>query len=339
MQTLFSTEGVLEKDKFRLWRDVCEDRLVPMAQDRLNDEPFHATIEGASIGGLVFTKFALRNLRAATTPRTLRHENHKTDHLFMSIVLSGQVCADQYDRSSTDRVGDFSIRDTNTPWTIEHGGYSEVLAIGIPRERLEGALGSARLFAGVTVGGDLPTATLTRSFLGNLLSLGDRLTPQVAESMVSTGLDLIVASLAERLAREAQQPVQDSVVVQRARAYLEAHLHDPTLDPPRLAAAAGVSLRRLQALFRAQDRHIADWIWHRRLEAAAKRLADPGCLHMPLGTLAYGCGFLSQSHFSRRFKERYGLSPRDYRVRALAPGAEGGPEGRPGRLTPSRRPS
>ncbi|RUP20178.1 helix-turn-helix domain-containing protein [Methylobacterium sp.] len=326
MQTLFSTEGVLEKDRFRLWRDVCEDRLVPMAQDRLNDDPFHATIEGASIGGLVFTKFALRNLRAATTPRTLRHENHKTDHLFMSIVLSGQVRADQYDRSSTDRVGDFSIRDTNTPWTIEHGGYSEVLAIGIPRERLEGALGSARLFAGVTVGGDLPTATLTRSFLGNLLSLGDRLTPQVAESMVSTGLDLIVASLAERLAREAQRPVQDSVVVQRARAYLEAHLHDPTLDPPRLAAAAGVSLRRLQALFRAQDRHIADWIWHRRLEAAAKRLADPGCLHMPLGTVAYGCGFLSQSHFSRRFKERYGLSPRDYRVRALAPGAAASPE-------------
>ena len=47
---------------------------------------------------------------------------------------------------------------------------------------------------------------------------------------------------------------------------------------------------------------------------------------MPLGTLAYGCGFLSQSHFSRRFKERYGLSPRDYRMRALAPGAAASPE-------------
>lgn len=293
-----------------------------MAQTCLNDEPFDATIEGTSIGGLVFTKFALRNLRASTTPRTLRHENHKTDHLFMSVVLSGHVRADQYDRSSTDRVGDFSIRDTNTPWTIEHSGYSEVLAIGIPRERLEESLGSARLFAGVTVGGDLPTATLTRSFLSSLLSLGDRLTPQVAESLVSTGLDLIVASLAERLAREVRQPVRDSVVMQRARAYIEANLHDPTLDPPRLAAATGVSLRRLQALFSAQGRHISDWIWQRRLEAAAKRLADPGCLHMPLGNLAYGCGFVSQSHFSRRFKERYGLGPRDYRQRALSRAAE-----------------
>lgn len=294
-----------------------------MAQTCLGDEPFHATISGTSIGGLVFTKFALRNLKAATTPRTLRHENHKTDHLFMSMVLAGRVQADQYDRSSTDGAGDFSIRDTNTPWTIEHNGYSEVLAIAIPRERLEGPLGSARLFAGVTVGGGLPIATLTRSFLGNLLSLGDRLTPQVAENMVSTGLDLIVASLTERLGQEVRQPVQDSVVMQRAKAYIEANLHDPALDPPLLAAATGVSLRRLQALFRARGQHISDWIWDRRLEAAARRLADPGCLHLPLGTLAYGCGFTSQPHFSRRFKERYGLSPRDYRLRAILLTAQG----------------
>jgi AraC-like DNA-binding protein len=29
--------------------------------------------------------------------------------------------------------------------------------------------------------------------------------------------------------------------------------------------------------------------------------------------LAYGCGFSSQAHFARRFKDRHGMSPRDYR--------------------------
>jgi AraC family transcriptional activator of tynA and feaB len=29
--------------------------------------------------------------------------------------------------------------------------------------------------------------------------------------------------------------------------------------------------------------------------------------------LAYGCGFTSQAHFSRRFKDRHGLTPREYR--------------------------
>ncbi|MCJ2050017.1 helix-turn-helix domain-containing protein [Methylobacterium sp. J-070] len=319
METLFSTDGVPEKDRFRHWRDVCEDRIVPMAQNCLDDGPFQAIIQGANIGGLSFTKFELSNLRASTTPRTLRHENHKTDHLFMSMVLSGTVRADQNDRSSTDRAGDFAIRDTNTPWTIDHTGYSEVLAIEIPRDRLERVLGSARQYAGLTVGGDRPAAALARSFLCDLARMSDRLTPQAAERLAAVGIDLVVASLAERLAQDVPRPVHGSLVVQRAKAYVEANLHDMTLDPPQLAAAAGVSLRRLQELFQEREQHISDWIWHSRLQAAAKRLADPGFLHLSLGALAYGCGFASQPHFSRRFKERYGMSPREYRHRALSP--------------------
>ncbi|MFC6741174.1 helix-turn-helix domain-containing protein [Methylobacterium tardum] len=313
MKTIFSTDGVLPRDRFRHWREVCEDRLVPMEQRPLGDGQFDATIDGASIGGLDFTKFALRNLRASTTPRTLRHENHKTDHLFMSMVLTGTVKADQNDRSSTDGTGDFAIRDTNMPWTIEHDGYTEVLAIAIPRQRIETVLGPARLFASLTVEGHQPVATLARSFLTNLSARADQMSPAVAERMVGVGIDLIVASLAERIAREVPQPVQGSLVVQRAKAYVEANLHDQTLDPPQLASVVGVSVRRLQELFHKRGQHISDWIWERRLAAAAKRLSDPACAHLSIGMLAYSCGFVSQAHFARRFKDRYDMSPRDYR--------------------------
>ncbi|MVT78859.1 helix-turn-helix domain-containing protein, partial [Bradyrhizobium cajani] len=66
-------------------------------------------------------------------------------------------------------------------------------------------------------------------------------------------------------------------------------------------------------LFHEHGQHISDWIWQRRLETAAKRLADPGCRHLSLGTLAYGCGFASQAHFSRRFKDKYGMAPSEFR--------------------------
>ena len=317
MQTIFSTAGMAPKDRFRRWRDVSEDRIVPMEQAYLGEEAFDATIDAARVGGVDFTKFSFRNLRASTTPRTLRHENHRTDHLFISMVLSGTVRADQNDRSSTDKAGDFAVRDTNTPWTIEHNGYSEVLAIAVPRERLETALGSARTCAGLTVDGDLPATLLARSFLANLLREGDRLPPHSAERMVGIGIDLIVACLAERLAQEAPRPMHGTLVIQRAKAFIEAHLGDPTLDPPLLAAAVGVSLRRLQELFHEHGQHIADWIWQRRLEAAAARLADPGCTHLSIGTLAYSCGFANQAHFARRFKARYGLVPSEHRHAAL----------------------
>lgn len=313
MQTIFTTDEVNSKDRFRLWRDVCEDRLVPMAQNCLGDGPFHAVIEGISIGNLQFTKFSLSNLKASTTPQTLRHENHKTDHLFMSMVLSGSVSSEQNDRSSTDNVGDFSIRDTNTPWTIEHRGYSEVLAIQIPRAWLEGMLGSTRRFAGLTVGGALPVTALTRAFLSNLLSVGDRLSPGEAERMTATAIDLVAASLSERLAMETPKALHGTLIIQRAQAHIAANLGDFDLGPAQVAAAVGVSLRHLQDLFRQEGRNVAADIWQRRLEKAARQLADPGCAHLQLGEVAYRCGFADQAHFSRRFRDRYGMSPREYR--------------------------
>lgn len=319
MQRLFSTEGVPEGRRFSAWRDICEDRLVPMAQSRLENGPFQAVIDGTSIGSLNFTKFALQNLRAATTPKTIRHQDNKTDQLFMSMVLSGSVNAAQNDRSATTAAGDFCIRDTNTPWTIEHDGYSEVLAIEIPRNRLESLLGPARHFAGLTVEGHLPVTTLARSFLCNLTRVGEQLDHHAAERMASVGIDLVVASLAERMAMETPKALRRSLLVQRAKAYITANLDDPNLDPAQVAAAVGTSLRHLQILFREEGLNIAARIWQQRLERAARRLSDPACAHVPLGELAYECGFSDQSHFSRRFRDQFGMSPRDYRHSALAP--------------------
>ncbi|SDN80310.1 AraC-type DNA-binding protein [Methylobacterium phyllostachyos] len=292
-----------------------------MVQNRVDDGPFQATISGVTIGNLMLTKFSLSNLKAITTPQTLRHENNKTDHLFMSMVLKGAVSADQYDRSSTDKADDFSIRDTNTPWTIEHAGYSEVLAIQIPRERLESMLGATRRFAGLTVEGTLPTAILARSYLCNLARLAGQLTPQVADRLVGVGLDLVIASVAERMALETPKALQGTLIVQRAKAHVAAHLGDADLDPAQLAAAVAVSLRHLQALFRAEGLNVAAWIWQRRLEAAAQRLSDPACLALQIGEIAYRCGFADQAHFSRRFRDRYGASPRAYRHAALTQAA------------------
>lgn len=317
MRKLFTTDGVEDKSRFRLWRDVCEDRLVPMAQMRLDDGPFDALIESADIGSVGFTKFSLRNLRAATTPQTIRHENNKTDQLFISMVISGSVSAIQNDRSSVTVAGDISIRDTNTPWTIEHAGYSEVIAVAVPRQKLESILGSARNFVGLTIDGHHPVTMIARSFISSLLQVGNQLELRAAERMASAGVDLIAASVAERMAMETPKALRSTLIVQRAIAHIRSNISDPELSPAHVAAGVGVSLRNLQILFRQDGRNIAAWIWQQRLEQAARRLSDPAYLHLPLGELARSCGFSDQAHFSRRFRNCFGLSPRDYRHEKL----------------------
>lgn len=227
--------------------------------------------------------------------------------------LAGMSTSLQDGREAVQRPGDMVVLD-HRPSVLTTHMDSQALFLELPRERLETVFGSTRLYTGLSIGTDLASTRLTASFIRELIRVRHQLTPDAAERMATIGVDLILASLAERLALEAPRPIQGSVLVQRAKAYVEANLQNPTLDPPQLAVATGVSLRRLQQLFHERGQHISDWIWQRRLAVAAKHLADPAYLHLPIGTVAYGCGFISQAHFTRRFKDHHGMTPREYRM-------------------------
>ena len=310
MQPFFSTDGIHPKNAFRKWRETICERLIPIEQKPLHEVPFQGRLDVTSIGPVPISRMAHTAMRTEATPDAIRRHG-QPDRLYATMKLSGHDAIQQGDREAVTRMGDFVVIDARPAVCEANTGVS--LVIDLPRERFEAMLGPSRLFCALTVGADLASTALANTFFQDLIRVSDRLTVDVAARMASIGTDLLIASLAERMAQEVPRSVHGNVTVQRAKAYIEAHLGDPGLDPPQLAAAMGLSLRRLQELFHERGRHISDYIWERRLEIAAKRLSDPACAHLSIGMLAYGCGFSSQAHFARRFKDRYGLSPRDYR--------------------------
>lgn len=56
------------------------------------------------------------------------------------------------------------------------------------------------------------------------------------------------------------------------------------------------------------------YIWHRRLERIRHDLANPALAGTSITEIAFGRGFSSSTHFSRSFRESYGVSPRVYRL-------------------------
>ncbi|MCJ2087898.1 helix-turn-helix domain-containing protein [Methylobacterium sp. E-005] len=309
MQPLFSTEGLHPRIAFRQWREMISDQTVPTEIQNLDAAPFHGRIEFAGIGSLPITRSVQSSTRAEVTPEAVRRSGG--DRLYAAFTQSGRHTVQQNGREAVCRTGDFVVFDHRPGVSaIETGSF---LVLDLPRERLENVLGPSHLFTALAVEANLASTTLASTYVQELIRVGDRLSPDSAARMASIGIDLVVAGLAERIAQEVPRSVHGNATVQRAKAYVEAHSGDATLDPPQLAAAVGVSLRRLQELFHERGRHISDYIWERRLAAAARRLADPACAHLSVGMLAYGCGFSSQAHFARRFKDRYGTTPREYR--------------------------
>jgi AraC-like DNA-binding protein len=101
--------------------------------------------------------------------------------------------------------------------------------------------------------------------------------------------------------------------VQRGRAlrFLETHLADPELSPRTIAAGLGMSLRYLHLLFEQGD-SVGATILARRLECCRHAL-ESATDHRSVSEIAYAWGFNDAAHFSRTFKARFGVSPRDLR--------------------------
>ncbi|MCJ2087572.1 helix-turn-helix domain-containing protein [Methylobacterium sp. E-005] len=329
MRPVFSTEKLHPRNAFHQWCEMICEQLVPVEMKTVDETQFKGSIAATKIGSMPISSFAHTAMRSEKTAETVRRDG-RHDRVHAVLILSGRAIAHQGDQEADCRMGDLVVLDARPAVVQTETGST--LILDLPRDRLEATLGPSRLFSSLRVGGDRASTILARTYIRELVAVANRLGPDAAARMASIGVDLIVASLAERLAQEVPRSTHGSVTVQRAKAYIEAHLSDQTLDPPQLAAAVGVSLRRLQELFHERGRHISDYIWDRRLEEAGKRLIDPACAHLSIGLLAYASGFTSQAHFARRFKERHGLTPTEFRQADQQSRHDAPHRGKPARL-------
>jgi AraC-like DNA-binding protein len=73
-------------------------------------------------------------------------------------------------------------------------------------------------------------------------------------------------------------------------------------------------VRQLYKLWSTEETSLNEWVLRERLEAARTELATLGLLHLTIEVIARRCGFSDASHFSRRFRGVYGMTPREWRV-------------------------
>jgi AraC family transcriptional regulator of arabinose operon len=138
---------------------------------------------------------------------------------------------------------------------------------------------------------------------------------QAAESALKHALLMFVHDLT----RTAAEPVPTAhPVIERAMEYLR-HIWSDTCKScslAELATGAGTSPTHLSRLFRAELGVSPAWALRvMRLQRAAMLLTRTSLSVQAVATLT---GFATQFHFSDTFRRHYGMSPSDYRKRAMA---------------------
>ncbi|WP_432735326.1 helix-turn-helix domain-containing protein [Maridesulfovibrio sp. FT414] len=148
-----------------------------------------------------------------------------------------------------------------------------------------------------------------------LASLHDRLLTQTDRLSVETGLILIFARLYDKsLEHSRRQEVGEDRRIAMLVDYLHANL-DRNVFLAELAELAGCTefhLIRIFSRYRGLPPH--SFLVQLRLEKARSSLAEG----KSIAETALLCGFSDQSHLTRLFKVRYGLTPRQYQKHRCA---------------------
>jgi len=95
--------------------------------------------------------------------------------------------------------------------------------------------------------------------------------------------------------------------------FMELHAHRHDLDAAAIAQGAGCSRTRLYEAFAEQEQTVMDVLREIRLQHAQSLIEQTEQLHV--GALAWRCGFASPSGFSKLFRARFGLTPREWHLR------------------------
>ena len=161
--------------------------------------------------------------------------------------------------------------------------------------------------------GDNAGIRLLGGYLASLASLGQNCDLTLAELHIR---DLALYALGVRgdtqaLVRErgVQAARQSAVLTAIAK-----RAGEPGLDPARVAAELGMSVRYLHRLLEPTGRTFAEHLLERRLDRAAGMLRMPDCAHLKIGEIAAQSGFADISHFNRSFRRVFGDTPLGVRV-------------------------
>jgi AraC-like DNA-binding protein len=317
MGALLSTTGLPERQRFAFWQDAVCDTFVELDCERLSDRAFSGEIARVEAGSAGFSVVRSQEHRVVRTPARIRRAREEA--VLVSLQLSGSAAIVQDGREARLAPGDFALYDSTRPYSLSLLGDFEMLVLQVERQRLMRWLGRTEPLTARALSAATPTGAIASSFLASVAATVGRMERQTAERMSDIALALIATAFGE--AANAAAPLGHSRValLYRAKALIDAEIHDPGLNTSVIAARLGIAPRTLQDLFHAEETTVSDWIWRRRLEKARRDLADPALAGETVTQIALACGFRDMAHFSRRFRREFGRAPREVREASPSP--------------------
>jgi acetamidase/formamidase/AraC-like DNA-binding protein len=324
----FTSESYSEEARPEAWRDVLSAvGLQPSAGSPVHTG--HATASRRSAEGVVLARLTAGSQAVSPLP-------HLAGEMPI-MLLPGEegVTLRTTAGHQIISMGHLLLLPRSGDWNVTFQRDMRAAILSITSDAFHGRKVSKPVFDEVRVlapGGFTEVFSRTlESAARNLETLSDTEWLAVAQGL---------ADMLPTLVRQLLPPTTDAggtatqaAILHRLCQTIERKLDDPDLTPARVAEAEGISERYMQKLFEGSGSSFTHYIRERRLQRTSAELSNPAEAHHSISEIAYRNGFNDSAHFSRAFRHRFGLSPREFRQqvieRAAASSAAAGQRGWP----------
>lgn len=304
-----STDEVPADERLPFWEAYTARALIGVRCSSFAAEGLVARQRNYELGALRLAEIAGNEHVVERTPTIMRR--HPKDSVFACFLIEGEAFFYQSGRCVQIHAGDMIVYGTTQPYLYGFNAQTRHVHIDIAHELLAETcpvpadFPPIRIDAGLRSGQRL--AQTLRDDMSSFieLPLAER-APAVSQRLRSALEVLLRACVLER----ASGP---DLRLLRAESFIAEHLPDPQLDAESVARHVATSLRNLNRVFERHGSSVTQWIWHERLVRASAMLADPAQLALSIGDIALRCGFATQAHFARAFRERFGCTPSERR--------------------------
>lgn len=316
LDTRFATTQVDARRQLDSWRDALAHAFGPFeVHAGQGAGVFAGSLRYARRANLQFNDLHYQGQKLERT----RGNVSQLDEEFYTfgMPLAGPLAVTQSGRHFEVEPGCVYLMNQSAPYqavALGQEGYRS-LSISFPRSALAQRVARLESFYKLRVDDGAPGGQLLKSYLDHLLGGMAAWSDAEVGALGEHLIDLIVLFLVQSQAAQASE--NDSSVTlahrERALAYMRRHLSDSALTPARIAQACGLSPGYLHRVFQVADLSVESQLYVLRLEQCRRLLRDPANNHRSIAELAYQSGFGHPAHFSRLFRQRFGMTARECR--------------------------
>ncbi|MFJ9482655.1 helix-turn-helix domain-containing protein [Streptomyces mirabilis] len=318
MDTVFDSSDLPAHQRTDAWVEITARALMTTRFTFFEPEGFAARLQVMSLGAVQVSAMSYASLQSQRTPALIRQSDPEC--YAVALVKNGWQGIEQARHNSVIGTGCLVLYDSSRPFTAivpesaPLGAETLILQfpkklLPLPDRQVNGLLAAP-----------LPTSKgigrLLAQFLTGMAEEQADYTPRDTVRLASAAIDLVAATLAHHLDREATMPPESRqrILFLQISSFIQEHLAEPELGPTTIAPLHQISLRYLHRIFQQQGTTVSAFIRQLRLDRCRRDLTDPGLHHLTVHAIGTRWGFTRPADFSRAFRTCVGMPPGEYRT-------------------------